>query len=103
MMTGSEHHDQYPRQLTEAERAAVQAEHWSWLRYIAISACDGMALGALIAVTLIRLDVQHIGSMLARSSHELGYTALLIAGFAHTFGMVVSGTAIWLRATERRE
>lgn len=102
-MTESEHHDLHLRPLSEAERAAVEAEHWSWLRYIAISACDGMALGALVAIMLIRLDVQDIGTMLAGSSHEFGYTALLIAGFAHTFGMVVSGTAIWLRATERRE
>ena len=92
-----------PRALTEAERAAVRAEHWSWIRFIVLSACDGMALGALIAVLIIRLDIHDIGTMLAASRHEFGYTALLIGGFAHTFGMVIAGTAIWLRATESNE
>ena len=88
------------RLLTEEERAAVRAQHWSWIRYIILSAADGMALGALVAVAIIRLDLHNIGSMLANSQHEFGYTALLIASFAHTFGMVAASSAIWLRATE---
>ena len=91
------------RPLTEAERKAMWREHWSWIRYIALSAADGMALGALIAVLIIRLNVHGIGEMLASSEHGTGYTAMLIIGFAHTFGMVVAGSAIWIRATGTRD
>ena len=88
------------RRLTESERAGVTAQHWSWIRFILISALDGMALGALVAIAIIKLDLHGVGTMLANSNHQIGYTLLLIGSFAHTFGMVVCGSAIWLRATE---
>lgn len=92
-----------PRQLTEAERRAVRAEHWGWIRYIALSAADGAALGALLAVLIIRFNFHEIGDMLAASPHATGYTLMLIVGMAHTFGMVAAGTAIWLRATQEKD
>lgn len=91
------------RPLSEAERRAVNAEHWDWLKYIAISAADGAALGALIAVLIIRFNLHEIGDLLANSAHSAGYTLMLIIGMAHTFGMVAAGTAIWIRATQDKE
>ena len=88
------------RRYNEAERAAVKTQHWSWIRFIFLSALDGMAIGALIAIVIIKLDLHGVGTMLANSNHQTGYTLLLIGSFAHTFGMVVCGSAIWLRATE---
>ncbi|MGI9399747.1 MAG: hypothetical protein ACR2O0_00710 [Rhizobiaceae bacterium] len=93
--------DQGPRRIvTEAERAAVKAQHWSWIRFIFLSALDGMAIGALVAIAIIRLDLHGVGTMMANSNHQTGYTLLLIGSFAHTFSMVVCGSAIWLRSTE---
>ena len=93
--------DQRSRRIvTEAERKAVKAQHWYWLRFIAVSALDGMAIGALVAIAIIKLDLHGVGTMLANSNHQTGYTLLLIGSFAHTFGMVVCGSAIWLRSTE---
>ena len=92
-----------PRPLSEAERRAVRAQHWDWVRYILISAADGAALGALIGVLIIRFNFHDIGDMLAASPHATGYTLMLIIGLAHTFGMVSAGTAIWLRATQEED
>lgn len=94
-------HEQRP--LTPAEREELQAEHRSWIRYIFLSALDGMALGALVAVVLIQFDVNGIGQLLANSAHPWGFKAMLIVGFAHTFGMVVTGLAIWWRATGNQD
>ncbi len=85
--------------MSEAEREAAHALHWDWLKYIATSVADGAALGAVVALAIIGLNYKGIGDMLANSQHSTGYTLLLIFGFAYTFAMVVSGTAIWFRAT----
>ena len=91
------------RPITEAEREALHAQHWDWLKFIAVSAIEGAVLGALVAIAIIYLNYNGIGDMLANSRHSVGYTALLIFGFAYTFAMVVSGTAIWIRATRGGE
>ena len=91
------------RPLSEAERRAVSAQHWDWLKFIALSAADGAALGALIAVLIIRFNFHEIGDLLANSAHSAGYTLMLIIGMAHTFGMVAAGTAIWMRATQEKD
>ncbi len=92
-----------PRKLTEREKAALRSQHDDWLRYIVVSAFDGMAIGTAIALALIWFDINGIGSLLANSQHKTGYTLLLVGGLAHTFGMVVAGTAIWLRAVRESE
>lgn len=92
-----------PKPVTPAQREKMRAEHWSWLRFIFLAACDGMALGALVAVLAIRFNMNGIGDLLASSDHQAGYTLMLVAGFAHTFGMVVSGCAIWWRATSEQD
>lgn len=91
------------RPLTQAEREELRAEHRSWIRYIFLSALDGIALGALVAVVLIQFDVNGIGQLLANSAHPWGFALMLIVGFAHTFGMVVSGLAIWWRAVGKQD
>jgi hypothetical protein len=91
-----------PIRLSAAERAEIRAEHRSWLFHIAFGALQGMAIGALVAIAIVVLDVQGIGTLLKHSANPVGNTLMLVAGFSHTFGMAAAGTAIWFRAMEPR-
>lgn len=91
------------RKLSDAERTEIRNEHASWLKHIAIGAIDGVLVGIAVGLAIIWLDINGIGTMLARSGNQLGYTALLLAGLAQTFGMVAAGAAIWLRATKEED
>lgn len=87
------------RPLSEREKANIREEHKSWLIYIALLALGGITLGVVIAAGVIQLDVNGIGSMLARSPNRVGFTLLFAGGLASTFGMVVMGVGIMIRAS----
>lgn len=91
------------RKLTETERQKIRHEHSSWLRHIAVGAIDGVLVGMFVGLAIIGFDINGIGSMLANSKHQIGYTLLLLAGLAQTFGMVSAGMAVWLKATQEDE
>lgn len=92
-----------PRKITEKERARIRAQHSEWLRHIAIAAIDGILIGFAVGVAIIYFDINGIGTMLGRSDHQIGYTFMLLAGLAHTFGMVSAGMSIWLKATQENK
>ncbi len=96
----SEDKKPFVRKVSEAERAEIRREHDAWLRTIMIGAIDGALIGIAVGVAIIGLDINGIGAMLSRSSNQIGYTFMLLAGLAHTFGMVVAGMSIWLKSTE---
>ena len=85
--------------LSEAEKERLKHQHWDWLSFIALCALGGIATGALVAWAVLRFDINGIGSMIARSGHWMGYTALLVGGFASTFGMITMGIGIMVRST----
>jgi hypothetical protein len=58
----------------------------------------GMAIGALIGFLIIHYDIRRIGTMIGKSDYWLGYSFLLMFGFATICGMVAGGAAIWIRA-----
>ncbi len=92
----SVNHHLRPHKLTEQQKRALTREHWAWIRHIAIHAVGGMVIGGLVVIMILYFDVNRIGTMIGRSENRFWYVALMIAGFASTFGMVASGTAIWM-------
>ena len=91
------------RKLTDNERAELRNEHWSWLCHIMVGAIDGILIGLGVGIAIIAMDINGIGSMLAASDSRTGFTWLLLAGLAQTFGMVSAGLAVWIRATQEKE
>lgn len=89
--------------ISPQEQARIKAEHNRWLWVIALGTLAGGVLGVCVAWAIIYFDVGNLGSMLARSNHRIGYTALLTAGFASLFGMTVAGAAIMYEADRPRE
>lgn len=72
------------------------------LRFLALNAIAGMALGIVVAAVLLLLDVGGIGSRVARSTDPM--LPLLLIGFpmALIFGGAVTATAVWTMPYERR-
>lgn len=91
------------RKLTDRDRANIRAEHSNWLRHIAIAAIDGVLIGVFVGIAIIWLDINKIGTMLANTNNQTGYTLMLLGGLAHTFGMVAAGMSIWLKATQEEK
>ncbi|MEL7429956.1 MAG: hypothetical protein AAFN43_08140 [Pseudomonadota bacterium] len=91
------------RKISEQERVKIREQHKGWLRHMAVGAIDGILVGIVVGLALIGFDINGIGSMLANSKHQLGYTLLLLASLAQTFGMVSAGAAVWLKATQEDE
>ena len=84
--------------LTELEKQELEAQHWSWLRMIMVQTACGMGIGGLIGLLIIYHDIRRIGTMIGKSEYWLGYSFLLMFGFATICGMVAGGAAIWIRS-----
>lgn len=80
----------------------ARRDHARMLRFLALNAVLGMALGLAVAVAVLLLDVGGIGSRVARSSNPV--LPLLLIGFpmALVFGAAVTASAIWTMPYERR-
>jgi hypothetical protein len=91
------------RPYTKQEKQELEDQHWSWLRMIIVQTGCGMAIGGLIGLLIIYYDFRRIGTMIGKSDYWLGYTFLLMFGFATICGMVAGGAAIWLRAERESE
>lgn len=90
---------QQPITPKERDRLKKQHNHWLWL--IALSTLAGGVIGVLIVWSILYFDIGNLGSMLARSQHRFGYTALLTAGFASLFGMAICGATIMFEADRK--
>ncbi len=86
------------KSISEKERQRLHKQHWDWLKFIALCALAGITFGALISLWIINSDLNGFGSLLARSANRVGFTILLVAGFASTFGMVAMGVGITIRS-----
>lgn len=95
--------EQPQRPLSQRERDRIATQHRSWISMIIIQSAVGIVIGTLLALAVMHYDINRIGTMIAGSKDGLAYAALFIFGFATLFGMVVSGTAIWLRAVSGDE
>ncbi len=87
------------KKLSDEDRAKIKKQHWDWLQFIALCALGGITIGVIVSVIIIRMDINGLGSLLARSPNRTGFTLLLTAGFASTFGMVAMGVGIMIRST----
>ena len=85
------------------KRMRVSAQHRSWLKAMAFDSLAGAAIGSIVALAILWLDVANLGTLVASSQQGFAYAALLTAGFAHVFAMAVCGTGIWFRATQQPE
>jgi len=79
----------------------ARRDHARMLRFLALNAALGMALGLAVAAAMLLLDVGGIGSRVARSANPV--LPLLLIGFpmALVFGGAVTATAIWTMPYER--
>lgn len=66
------------------------------VRYLAVHAAIGIAVGCACAAALLLLDVAGVGTLIAGTSTPLVPIALLFGGFALTFGSLAMGSAIML-------
>jgi len=90
----------YKPPMTEQEKERLRLQHKDWINTIIFHSAAGFLFGALAVVAILWLDINGIGSMVANSDRKIAFVVLLVAGFGSTFGMAVSGTAIWFKATE---
>ena len=79
----------------------ARRDHARMLRFLALNAALGMALGLAVAATVLLLDVGGIGSRVARSSNPLLPLLLIAFPMALVFGAAVTATAIWTMPYER--
>ncbi len=66
------------------------------LRFLAVNALIGIAVGWLLLAALILLDVARLGQLLWASEDRITTIILAAAGFGVTFGSLAMGTAIFL-------
>lgn len=93
----------YKVPMSEQEKERLRLQHKDWIGTIIFHSIAGFIMGALIVAAIMWLDINGIGSMIANSDKKIALITLLVAGFGSTFGMAVSGTAIWFKATEQKE
>lgn len=79
----------------------ARRDHARMLRFLALNAALGMALGLAVAATVLLLDVGGIGARVARSSTPLLPLLLIAFPMALVFGAAVTATAIWTMPYER--
>ncbi len=89
--------------ITGQERERLNKQHWDWLKFIALCALAGITIGAIISMFIVKSDMNGLGGLLARSPNRIGYTFLLVAGFASTFGMAAMGVGIVARSTMHKD
>lgn len=79
----------------------ARRDHARMLRFLALNAALGTALGLAVAAAVLLLDVGGIGSRVARSANPV--FPLILIGFpmALVFGGAVTATAIWTMPYER--
>ncbi len=70
------------------------------LRFLARNALIGVAVGWNVLGLLLVTDTFGLGTLLATSEHRLVALALLLAGFAATFGGVATASAVFLMPLE---
>ncbi len=71
-------------------------QDWRLVRFLVRHALVGIAVGWNLLGLLLVLDVAGLGTLVAQSAHRWEALALLLAGFAVTFGGVAMATAIFL-------
>lgn len=91
-------YDRYDMTPEEARR-----DHWDMLRFLALNAISGVALGFAVAASLLWFDIGGLGTHLGRSQHPFITALLLFVPLGLTFGSVVTGTAIMTMPYKRRK
>ncbi|TWG53731.1 MULTISPECIES: hypothetical protein [unclassified Aminobacter] len=81
---------------------AARRDHREMLMYLAMNAAAGALMGALVAIAIIWFDAGGIGTRIARSSHQIIGTLLLVVPFAAVFGGVVAASAIITMPYEKK-
>lgn len=79
----------------------ARRDHARMLRFLALNAALGMALGFAVAAAVLLLDVGGIGSRVARSGNPFVPLLLICFPMALVFGGAVTATAIWTMPFER--
>ena len=80
-----------PDDMTPEE---ARRDHWEMLSFLAINAILGAALGILVALAIVWLDLGGVGTSLARSSHPILPALMLAVPLALTFGAAVTASAV---------
>jgi len=70
------------------------------LRFLVRNALIGVAVGWNVLGLLVVTDAFGLGTLLSSSEHRLVALALLLAGFAITFGGVAMASAVFLMPME---
>lgn len=80
----------------------AQRDHRDMLRFLAINAAFGMALGVVVASVLVWFDLYGLGSRISRAQMPVLSFAMIAVPLAFTFGGAVTASAIMLMPYERR-
>ncbi len=72
----------------------ARRDHWEMLGFLAINAILGAALGILVALAIVWLDLGGVGTSLVRSSHPILPALMLAVPLALTFGAAVTASAV---------
>lgn len=81
----------HPDDLTPEE---ARRDHREMLGFLALNASLGAALGLLVALAIVWLDIGGVGTSLSRSSHPLLPTLMMAVPLALTFAAAVTASAV---------
>lgn len=91
-----------PPRKREMTPEDARRDHAQMLRFLATNAAIGMALGIVVAASIILLDLGGIGSHIAHSPNPILPIVLIAFPMALVFGAAVTASAIWLMPYERK-
>ncbi|WP_312222091.1 hypothetical protein [Rhizobium rhizoryzae] len=78
-------------------------DHWQMLRFLGFNAGFGFAIGLLIAVALVWMNVGDLGTRMARSANPPLVFFMLSVPLAFTFASAVLGSAVMLMPYKRKK
>lgn len=93
-------HDRHKVPMSDKEKERLRLQHREWISYIILHSLIGFAIGTAMIIAIFWLDINRLGTIFTNSDNKVTFLVLMISGFGSTFGMAVSGTAMWLKATE---
>lgn len=92
-----------PRPDLELTPEEARKDHRDMLRFLAVNAAFGMALGAGVAAALLLFDIGGLGTRIIRSQNPVLLVFMVAFPMALTFGGAVTASAIMLMPYKRRK
>ena len=81
----------------------ARRDHWEMLRFLAVNALFGAALGIMVAIALMWLDIGGLGTRLSRASNPILPALMVAIPLGLTFASAVTASAIMLMPYKKKK